>query len=274
MRDHNSVAIGLVLVLVVSALSLGVGAATASSSADAASVAAQQDGPDGDGPVDPADVNASELDVTALDAAQVAAEETDLKPVAVKLVTEDGVRRYSVLAVSPDGNVTGVAVDPTDGSIVRQDENIGVVNPAAVDDQGSFADVDNLRSAADAIEAARETVGNDTVPIEVAFVTERGAIHQRVTFATPDDRDELTRVTVDATEGPVVGVDRPGDETTATAENDTQSDEQSTDGNFGEPAFYDQVFGDDDGLGYYNYGQTLGDDTSAGTEDEGLLTRP
>lgn len=154
-------------------------------------------------------INVSKLDVTALDAATLAKNETGAKPVAVKLAMENGTPRFGVLVVNETGNVSGVVIDATDGTVVRTVEDIGFVNRTVLQDVGGVSEVADLRSAVKAIRAAQRVVPADAMPIEVAIEAERGLVMQEVTFAQPaGERNQLTRVNVDATKGPVVGVVR------------------------------------------------------------------
>ena len=230
MNIQSRLTVGIAILVLASPAVIGAGAATSGGTTaavqDASANVAQngnQTGQNGNqtGELERT-VNVSELEVSALEAAQLAANETGGKPVAVKLATENGTPVFGVLTVNQSGNVTGVVVDATNGQVVRTADNIGFLNMTVLQDQGGVSGVADLRSAVEAIQAAQGVAPSGAVPIEVAIEAERGLLLQQVTFAQPaNGQNNLTRVVVDATAGPVVGV-IPADEGVGGVPNETE----------------------------------------------------
>lgn len=242
------------------------------------------------------ETRAGELNVSALEAAQIAQNETDAKPVAVKLATDNGSLVYGVLMAHTNGSVTGVVVDAMEPTVIRTAPDLAMVNATVLSDVGGVENVSQLRSAVDAIQAAQEVAPAGAMPIEVAIEAQPGLLAQQVTFANPET-NEPVRVVVDATDGAVLGVigaqgpvevagNATGTATPATAqlgapplssdrlydftfENPSQNDEFGE--TFEDDAYGDEVFQEDDEFdqgddtGLFDFG---GDEVADGEEEE------
>lgn len=220
MKAHSFRSVGLCLLVIASFVVAGGSVAVATDASNSTAVAVEpqqqttaQNGTDGES------VDLSGLSVTALEAAEMAQNETGGKVIAVRLRTVNGTTGYEVLVANESGNVTGVVVDAQQSEIIETRADIARLNLTVLQQQGS--NYSDIRGAVETIKAARRVVEQSYVPVEVAIEAQPGFVGQQVTFVSPTD---TRHVVVDLTKNPVIGVGSPvprvnasgADETTAT----------------------------------------------------------
>ncbi|WP_135854963.1 hypothetical protein [Halorussus salinus] len=201
MRHHTLVSVGLALCLLAGGLSGAAGADTPSIATEAterqpSNVAAQQGGETTT--TQGEQVNASALNVSALDAVELAQNRTGEKAVVVTLGSQDGTPVYNLSLLAENLSVSTVTVDATDPRVTAVERNVTVVSQQFLG--GAAFDYAELRTVGDAIRlAANETNGS-----VVNAGIKRGELVYGVALRSPDGT--RTQALVAATDGALLGL--------------------------------------------------------------------
>lgn len=224
MNTKTILSMGLGVLVVAGLVAGGAGSAFAASSASQTAVEGGQYRQETtQNATDGRSVNLSTLSVSALQAAQLAQNETGGKVLAVRLKTVNGTTGYEVLVTNEQGNVTGVVVNAEQPEVIETREDLARFNQTVLQQQG--VNVSDVRGAVETIRAAQQTVGQEFVPIEVSVEAERGFVGQQITFVSPNATQQ---VVVDLTGDPVVGVTAPAPNQGGEADADGQRAETET----------------------------------------------
>lgn len=221
MRYHKLVSVGLVLLLVgsLSGVSIATSLSTTSQSqSQVTSVSDELRG--GDSSITARDVrstdvsqqggqvNLSEVEITAIEAIELAQNRTDGKPVVVALTTRNETPVFNVTFLHENRSITQVTVDATDRTVTSIRRNITVVRTEFLG--GEAFDYTELRTATDAI----RLVQNETNGTVVNVGLRRGQLVYGVLLRTPEGAQ--TRALVTATTSPILGIQTSNATTSAT----------------------------------------------------------
>ncbi|UPW02040.1 PepSY domain-containing protein [Halorussus gelatinilyticus] len=216
MRHRTLVSVGLALCLLVGGLSGAAGAdthATASQTTDAldrrtAETAASWQGGERTAAQQGGQVNLSVVEVSALEAVEIAQNRTDGKAVVVSLGSQNGTPVYNLSVLAENLSVSTVTVDATEGRVTSVERNVTVVDRQFLG--GEAFDYAELRTVGDAV----RLVQNETNGTVVNAGIKRGELVYGVGLRTQDGT--RTQALVAATEGPLLGL-RTTSATTPTA---------------------------------------------------------
>ena len=143
-------------------------------------------------------VNLSEVNVSALEAVQLAQNETDGKAVVVTLTAQNGTPAFNVTVLQENLSVSQVTVDATNRTVTSVRRNVTTVRTEFLG--GEAFDYAELRTAGDAIRLIQNQTNGTVVNVGIR----RGELVYGVVLRTPEGRQ--TQALVAATNGAVLGI--------------------------------------------------------------------
>lgn len=143
-------------------------------------------------------VNLSAVNVSALEAIELAQNETDGKAVVVLLTSQNQTPVYNVTILHENRSITQVTVAATEPRVLAVQSNVTVVNQQFLG--GEAFDFNELRPVGDAIRLVQNRTNGTVVNAGIR----RGELTYGIAFRTPEGVQTTALVT--ATDDPVLGI--------------------------------------------------------------------
>jgi len=206
MRHNTLLSVGLALCLLVGGMGGVAGGAThatVSQTTDAteppsAEPASWQGASATDALQQGGEVNLSDIEVSALDAAELAQNRTGGKAVVVTLGSQNGTPVYNLSVLAANLSVSTVTVDATEPRVTAVERNVTVVSQQFLG--GAAFDYAELRTVGDAIRLVENRTNGSVVNAGI----KRGELVYGVGLRTPDGT--RTQALVAATDGALLGL--------------------------------------------------------------------